>query len=233
MRQSEQITELFSALSLAQGEIRGAKKDVENTFFKSKYADLASVQDVLREPLSKNGLAIIQLPRINDASIEVETILAHKSGQFIAEILSCSLVKKDAQAIGLAITYLRRYSIMAMCGVAAEDDDGNSASGHDDLPKNERARSGTVRDAREEDEQAARYYVTTSKVKFSKIASVSALREWWEKEKLVMADMFSGKDDPLYIDLKSAYAAHGASLAAAEDHKVTTTAEKINDSIPY
>jgi len=128
MRQSEQITELFAALAKAQGEIIPAKKDVENTFFKSKYADLASVQDVLREPLSKNGLSVIQLARNIESGVEVETILAHSSGQFISETLACPLQKKDAQGIGLAITYLRRYGLMAMCGVAAEDDDGNSAA---------------------------------------------------------------------------------------------------------
>ena len=128
MNRSDEISELFSALSLAQGEIEGARKDSTNPHFKSRYADLASVRDALREPFAKHGLALIQLPRAGDGIVEVETILSHKSGQFISETLSCPLATMTAQTIGSAITYLRRYSAMAMAGVAPEDDDGNSAS---------------------------------------------------------------------------------------------------------
>jgi len=236
MRQSDQIIELFSALSMAQGEIHGAKKDTENTFFKSKYANLASVQDVIREPLSKNGLAIIQLPRIIEGGVEVETILAHKSGQFISETLSCPLMKKDAQAIGLAITYLRRYAVMAMCGVAAEDDDGNSASGRDTheptIGSSADKWSGKEgANAREEELQATRHYVTQSKTRILKIDNVAALQAWWKDQKSVMEDVFDGADDPLYVELKEAYASHGKALKAKEA-KIETTAEKINDDLP-
>lgn len=129
MEKSEQINELASALSKAQGVIIPASKDADNPFFKSKYADLASVWEVAREPLYKNGLAIIQLPSAEGNIVTLKTILVHSSGQFISSDLT--MVAKDAspQAIGSCITYLRRYALSSVVGIASEiDDDGNSAT---------------------------------------------------------------------------------------------------------
>ena len=129
MEKSEQINELATALSKAQGVIIPASKDADNPFFKSKYADLASVWEVAREPLYKNGLAIIQLPSADGNIVTLKTLLTHSSGQFISSDLT--MVAKDAspQAIGSCITYLRRYSLSAVVGIASEiDDDGNSAT---------------------------------------------------------------------------------------------------------
>lgn len=129
MDKSEQINELATALSKAQGVIIPASKDADNPFFKSKYADLASVWEVAREPLYKNGLAIIQLPSAEGNIVTLETILIHSSGQFVSSKLT--MVAKDAgpQAIGSCITYLRRYALSSVVGIASEiDDDGNSAT---------------------------------------------------------------------------------------------------------
>jgi hypothetical protein len=103
--------------------MRGAVKDSANPFFKSKYADLASIWDACREPLSKNELAIIQIPQCDG----IETILAHSSGEWIKGFLKISPAKQDAQSIGSALTYARRYALAAMVGIAPEDDDGNAA----------------------------------------------------------------------------------------------------------
>ena len=139
MLKSESIGELAKALAIAQGEIQNAKKDSENPFFKSKYADLAAVRDACQEPLSKNGLAVIQTPRTSiteDATIIfVETILAHSSGEWISEELSAIPVKTDPQGIGSCITYLRRYALSSFVGVASEDDDGNAASHSNNGPQ--------------------------------------------------------------------------------------------------
>ena len=129
MDKSEQINELATALSKAQGVIIPASKDADNPFFKSKYADLASVWEVAREPLYKNGLAIIQLPSAEGNIVTLETIIVHSSGQFISSKLT--MIAKDAspQAIGSCITYLRRYALSSVVGIASEiDDDGNSAT---------------------------------------------------------------------------------------------------------
>ena len=129
MRQSEELDQLFTALALAQGEIEDALKDNTNPHFKSRYADLASVRAAYRGPFSKHGLALVQLPTTNGPKVSVQTILSHKSGQFIAETLDASAAANTPQAIGSTITYLRRYSAMGFAGIAPDDDDGNAASG--------------------------------------------------------------------------------------------------------
>ena len=128
MTRSELINELASALAKAQGAIKGAVKDSANPFFKSKYADLTSVWEACRGPLSDNNLAVIQSPRSTAEGVEVETMLTHSSGQWIAETLALPVAKLDAQGIGSAITYARRYALASIVGVAPDDDDGNAAS---------------------------------------------------------------------------------------------------------
>jgi hypothetical protein len=128
MQKSEQINELATALSKAQGEIKGALKDSSNPFFKSKYADLASVWDAFREPFKANGLSLIQLPSMKETQVCVESILLHASGQFISEVLCASPKDASPQAVGSTITYLRRYGAQSIAGVCPEDDDGNAGS---------------------------------------------------------------------------------------------------------
>ncbi len=131
MNTSEQVNELATALAKAQGIIKGATKDADNPFFKSKYADLASVWEACRSALAANGLSIVQAPRASIAEgawvIEVETRLLHTSGQWMAESLTLPVGKADAQGVGSAITYARRYALASFVGVAPEDDDGNAA----------------------------------------------------------------------------------------------------------
>lgn len=130
MERSETIKELALALSKAQGEIRPAIKDSDNPYFKSKYADLAAVWDVCRMPLSRNGLMVMQHPSAEGSSVSVETLVVHSTGEWISSKLT--MIAKDVtpQAIGSIITYLRRYSLSSIIGIASEiDDDGNAASG--------------------------------------------------------------------------------------------------------
>lgn len=125
---SEQINEIATALSKTQGEIKNAKMDTINPHFKSKYADLASVWDSCREPLSKNGLSITQVFIFMDGTY-LETTLMHTSGQWISSILPIQPVRNDPQGVGSAITYMRRYALSAIVGIAPEDDDdGNDSS---------------------------------------------------------------------------------------------------------
>ena len=130
MEKSESIGQLAKALALAHGEIKGAAKDSENPFFKSKYADLASVREACQAALSKNGLAVIQttMPTNENGAIPIETMLAHASGEWISGTLNVLPKADDPQSMGSAITYGRRYALAAMVGVAPEDDDGNAAS---------------------------------------------------------------------------------------------------------
>jgi ERF superfamily len=127
MQKSDTITALAGALAAAQSEIEGAKKDSTNPHFRSKYADLGAVWDACRGPLTKHGLAVVQFPRSENGCALVETILTHKSGEWMSETLALPVSKQDAQGYGSAMTYARRYSLMAVAGIAPEDDDGNAA----------------------------------------------------------------------------------------------------------
>ena len=128
MTKSESIKELAAALAKAQGAMKGALKDSANPFFKSKYADLASVVEAIRASFSANGLSYIQTVEPSDKDeVRVETTLLHASGEWIScGILSLPVSKIDAQGYGSALTYARRYSLSAAVGVAPED--GNAAS---------------------------------------------------------------------------------------------------------
>ena len=128
MLKSDNINELGSALAKAQGAIEGALKDTANPFFKTKYADLSSVWDACRQQLTVNGLSIVQTPTEAENGIGVETMLIHASGQWLSNTFTMPVSKADAQGVGSAITYARRYALAAMVGVAPEDDDGNAAT---------------------------------------------------------------------------------------------------------
>lgn len=127
---SEQLDKLFEAMAKAQAEMTDAEKDSTNPFFKSKYADLASVRAACVPALAKNGLCVMQFPFADGKSVIVVTIVGHSSGQYIRAELTLLAKADDAQSIGSAISYGRRYSLMAVAGVAAseDDDDGNAAA---------------------------------------------------------------------------------------------------------
>lgn len=122
------ITELARALCLAQALMGPAIKDKENPFFKSSYADLASVWEACREPLTKNGLSVTQLVRSEGAVIKLTTMLMHSSGQYISSEFCMKAEKETPQSLGSAITYARRYALAAIVGISSEDDDGEVAT---------------------------------------------------------------------------------------------------------
>ena len=127
---SPSLADLATALAKAQAEIRAAAMDATNPHYKSKYANLASIWDACRGPLTANGLSVIQLPGYNPDHhlATVRTILLHESGQSVESVLCCPVQRMDAQGVGSALTYLRRYSLAATVGVAPDDDDDGEAS---------------------------------------------------------------------------------------------------------
>lgn len=126
MNKSETISKLATALIKAQLAMGSAKKDSANPFFKSKYADLAEIVSVVKDPLLKNGISFLQIV----TEVGVETTLIHESGEFISGTTPIVVAKQnDPQALGSAITYARRYGLQAMLGIPAEDDDGEKAMG--------------------------------------------------------------------------------------------------------
>ena len=128
MKKSETIKELAEAINKAQMEMSGAKKTMKNSFFKSNYANLEEVIQCIKEPFANNGLSFSQFPITEDGFAGVETVLMHKSGEWICGefLLKCS--KNDPQGMGSAITYARRYGLQSIAGVPSEDDDGNAAT---------------------------------------------------------------------------------------------------------
>jgi len=124
---SESIAALAKAIALSQLHVENALKSSTNPHFKSKYADLAEILNTVRPVFSANCIAIVQTPTFESGVASVETMLCHESGEFISSVCSSPVSKQDAQGIGSAITYLRRYSLAAMCGIAQEDDDGQQA----------------------------------------------------------------------------------------------------------
>jgi len=128
MNKSESIKNLATAMNKAQSEMGGAHKGANNPFFKSKFADLSSVVQAVKEPFSNNGLSYVQFPIENNGRIGVETILMHSSGEWLSNEFTVNLSKQDAQGAGSAITYCKRYALQSIAGIPSEDDDGNAAS---------------------------------------------------------------------------------------------------------
>jgi hypothetical protein len=131
MNKSESIAQLATALSSAQAEMLPAKMSSTNPFLKNKYADLGEIIQAARPALAKNGLAFTQLPTTTDGKLAVETILMHKSGEWLSSIIELPLGDEKgrslAQNAGSIITYLRRYSLAAILGIYADEDvDGNN-----------------------------------------------------------------------------------------------------------
>ena len=127
MLTSDTITKIMPALIKAQGEFAPAVKAKVNPHFKSKYVPLDVVIDAIAEPLRNNGIAILQQTDIQDARTVLVTRLIHESGEWIAGRYPVHPVKADPQGEGSALTYARRYALMALVGIAPEDDDGNAA----------------------------------------------------------------------------------------------------------
>ena len=120
---------IAAALVKAQKEFGPALKTSSNPHFKSRYADLAACVEAVMEGLNSNGIALIQQTHECESGVMVETVFVHESGEtYSAGKLHVPAVKQDAQGYGSALTYARRYSLMAACGIAPEDDDNNMAS---------------------------------------------------------------------------------------------------------
>ena len=127
-KHSDSINELASALSRAQASINNVIRDKEG--FGYQYADLAACLDAIREPLSGNGLSISQLPTMTENGFGLVTLLLHESGQWLQGFFPLSpdgTSKNIMQSMGSAITYVRRYSLAAILGLAQTDDDGSTA----------------------------------------------------------------------------------------------------------
>lgn len=148
---SGNISKLATALAVAQGQMTGAMKDGNNPHFGKTYATLNSVVEAIRKPFSDNGLSYVQLPYNSPNRIGVKTILLHNSGEWISSTMEMPILKVDPQGFGSALTYCRRYTLMAISGIAPDDDDGNEASDMNRAPK----KVQQAQDVRPRDDKAA------------------------------------------------------------------------------
>jgi len=127
MQTSESVSQITEALISAAGKIRPLVKGSENPFFNSKYADLNQTIEALRKVLLEEGLWFMQFPTSAENSVGVLTRVVHSSSEFIEHEFVLPLAKRDPQAAGSAITYARRYALVAIFGLQAVDDDAQSA----------------------------------------------------------------------------------------------------------
>lgn len=128
MEMSDQIDAIAKVLPKAQASMGAVFKNANNPAFRSKYADLAAVIEAVVPTLNEHGVSLLQPATFDGELVRVATMLLHESGQWVRCTLAAPLAKRDAQGIGSACTYLRRYGLQAMSGVAPEDDDGHAAS---------------------------------------------------------------------------------------------------------
>lgn len=123
------MQKIAPAFIKAKKEFAPAMKDKTNPAFRSKYADLGACLEAVEDALLNNDIALYQETFEDPAGVTVETVLLHTSGEMIrGGKLHVPAAKQDPQGYGSALTYARRYSLMAACGIAPEDDDGNAAS---------------------------------------------------------------------------------------------------------
>lgn len=135
------MEKIAPAFIKAKKEFGPALKDRTNPAFKSKYADLGACLDAVDDALLNNGIAVMQETFMDDSGVTVETVFIHESGETLrGGKLHVPASKQDPQGYGSALTYARRYSLQAACGIAPEDDDGNAASSHKASPKSPQQR---------------------------------------------------------------------------------------------
>ena len=197
------MKELSAAMAQAFAKIESAVKGKVNPAFRSKYADLGSVVDAIKPALSEHSLWFRQITHTADGGVCVETVIHHASGEFLAcGPLFVPASKQDAQGFGSALTYCRRYSLMAAFGVPAEDDDGNAAvqskPAHKPAERIDNAEATMVLDSLRE---AAMGGLDALQERFKKIPNTTAKAAVWEKHQAELkkaasdVSMFGG--DPL------------------------------------
>jgi hypothetical protein len=129
MKTSESIKEIASALAKAQGSMNHPKFNQVNPFFKSKYADLTAVINCIRQPFADNGLSFTQHTECINGKNVVTTLVMHVSGEWMKSSMPLITTATDMQKLASSITYAKRYSLSAICGLSSEEDtDGNEPS---------------------------------------------------------------------------------------------------------
>ena len=182
------MNSIATALAKAQANMGKALKQANNPHFRSKYADLGNVMDACLPALNEAGIALIQPTGEDEHGRYVETILIHgESGESLTCRVPLIVSKNDMQGYGSAVTYARRYGLMAMAGIAPEDDDGHAASKAP--PKQEQRQQRPQETDAEAIERAKEYLAEAD--------SLDDLKERWgriPKPVAASADVIAAKD---------------------------------------
>lgn len=126
---SDSLAKFAPAFLKLQGELEPVKKDADNPFFRSKYAELSSIQEAVQPLLTKYEFMIFQEPGNLHNMLALTTTLMHVSGEYVRSTVAFPVSKQDPQGYGSAITYARRYALQSILGLPVVDDDGAAASG--------------------------------------------------------------------------------------------------------
>ena len=196
---------IAAAFVKAQTEFGKALKTSANPFFKSKYADLSVVIEAVIDALHFNGIALLQNCHESETGVIVETISMHSSGENIScGKLSVPAAKNDPQGYGSALTYARRYSLMAACGIAPEDDDGNHATKAVVEQKKESVRKQL---AALPDDEAEKEYIKWTEVKSLLL----------DEQGVSDNERITSEWNKLPSNVRSAIKRYGASLSGTQD----------------
>ena len=175
-------TKIAAAFVKSQKAFGPALKSSTNPHFRSKYADLSACIEAVIDSLNANGIGLLQRTYECKDGVMVETVFVHESGEVLeGGLLHVPATKQDAQGYGSALTYARRYSLMAACGLAPEDDDGNAAS----------AKKSTVNDSLMADHLAAIESVTTEehlKAAYTAAYRAAGTDANWQKKVIAAKD---------------------------------------------
>jgi hypothetical protein len=220
MQTSEQINEIAAALAKAQGKMENPDKDNVNPHFKSRYADLASGINAVRQCLSEQGISVVQTTCLDGELMVLNTRLCHASGQWIEGMYPICKFPTPPQQIGAAMTYARRYSMFAIVGIAPEDDDGNSVSKEDVPPRQtktvERKSAPPIDDFPGDapSKMPAQEYVEHAIAAINNwTGNAVALKQWWDDEKPYREADGVVNPSPEFEKLFEAFKHRGLSLA--------------------
>lgn len=183
-KHSEELNELFAALSKFRENFRQPMKDKQNPFYKSKYVPLENIVEAIDEAIKGTGLSYLQYATSEGQDVSVTTILTHTSGQYIEfEPLMLPASKADAQQFGSAVTYARRYALSTIFGVTSlEDDDGEGCS-RDKAPK-----------------KASKTHVQTARMKINQLAEKQGLSAEEAEQAILKHFKVKGKLDNVTVE---------------------------------
>ena len=198
------MKQIATALVKAQKEFGPALKTSTNPHFRSKYADLAACVEAVIDALNNNGIYLMQMTHETPDGAMAETVFLHESGEMLsAGKLFFPASKHDAQGYASSLSYVRRYSLMAACGIAPEDDDGNAASkpAPKPVPKVEPKVEATPEPKPVQTNEGVANFAMGMFIEFLPSAKTEAeLNAFWKENKEAVAKI-KAHDESMYVDL--------------------------------